>query len=131
MKETGGSAFLRSLAAAGGSYSVPAKLRFKADFYKMTLTCGSKEISPILPGKIAHVVDVRTGLVNATDAAYEGFYEYPADSIGPSCGQMSLTLYSEKDPNKAFTKKLDAKSVDRIFEDFGPYRSLHAQVETH
>lgn len=106
LRETGGSVFLRSLAAAGGAYNVPAKLRFKADFYKMTLTCGSKEITPILPGKIAHVVDVRSGLVNATDATYEGFYEFPADSIGPSCGQVTLTVYGEKDPNKAFSKKM-------------------------
>jgi hypothetical protein len=110
---------------------VPAKLRFKADFYKMSLTCGAKEIAPILPGKIAHVVDVRTGLVNATDAAYEGFYEYPADSIGPSCGDVSLTLYGEKDPNKAFVKKLDAKTVNRVFEDFGAYRSQHVPMEIH
>jgi len=131
LRETGGSVFLRSLAAAGGAYNVPAKLRFKADFYKMTLACGSKEISPILPGKIAHVVDVRTGLVNATDAAYEGFYEYPADSIGPSCGQVTLTLYGEKDPSKAFIKKVDGKSVDRIFQDFGPYRSQHESAQVH
>ena len=131
LRETGGSMFLRSLAAAGGAYSVPAKLRFKADFYKMTLTCGSKEVAPISPGKIAHVVDVRTGLVNATDATYEGFYEYLADSIGPSCGQVILTVYGEKDPSKAFAKKLDSKSVERVFEDFGPYRSQQESLKAH
>lgn len=125
LRETGGSIFLRSLAASGGAYNVPAKMRFKADFYKMKLLCGSKEVTPILPGKIAHVVDVHSGLVNATDATYEGLYEYPADSIGPSCGHVTLTLYGERDPNKAFTKTLDEKSVTRIFEDFGPYQSQH------
>jgi hypothetical protein len=106
LRETGGSVLLRSLAASGGAYTVPRKMRFKADFYKMKLVCGSKEVTPILPGKIAHVVDVHSGLVNATDATYEGFYEYPADSIGPSCGRVTLTLYGEKDPDKAFTKNL-------------------------
>jgi len=130
LKETGGSIFLRSLAASGGAYNVPAKLRFKADFYKMKLECGTNEIMPILPGKIAHVVDVRSGLVNATDATYEGFYEYPADSIGPTCGHVTLTLYGEKDPNKAFNKTLDDKTVGRIFEDFAPYRSQHATEQT-
>jgi S1-C subfamily serine protease len=123
LRETGGSIFLRSLAASGGAYNVPAKMRFKADFYKMKLECGAKEIIPIIPGKIAHVVDVRSGLVNATDATYEGLYEYPADSIGPSCGTVTLTLFGEKDPNKAFTKKLDEKTVTRVFEDFAPYRA--------
>jgi S1-C subfamily serine protease len=128
LRETGGSVFLRALAASGGAYNVPAKMRFKADFYKMKLLCGSNEVMPILPGKIAHVVDVHSGLVNATDATYEGLYEYPADSIGPSCGQVTLTLYGEKDPNKAFTKNLDDKSVTRIFEDFGAYRSQRPEV---
>jgi hypothetical protein len=131
LRETGGSIFLRSLAAAGGAYNVPAKLRFKADFYKMMLTCGTSEVAPISPAKIAHVLDVRSGLVNATDATYEGFYEYPADSIGPSCGQVTLTLYGEKDPNKAFTKKMDSKSVERIFEDFGPYRAQQESTKAH
>jgi hypothetical protein len=126
LRETGGSVLLRSLAASGGAYTVPRKMRFKADFYKMKLVCGSKEVTPILPGKIAHVVDVHSGLVNTTDATYEGFYEYPADSIGPSCGRVTLTLYGEKDPDKAFTKNLDDKSVTRIFEDFAPYRSQQA-----
>jgi S1-C subfamily serine protease len=131
LRETGGSIFLRSLAASGGAYNVPAKLRFKADFYKMKLFCGSKEVLPILPGKIAHVVNVRSGLVNATDATYEGFYEYPADSIEPSCGQVSITLYGEKDPNKAFNKNLNDKSVARIFGDFAPYRVQHDGSKNH
>jgi hypothetical protein len=131
LRETGGSIFLRSLAASGGAYNVPAKMRFKADFYKMKLQCGMKEVTPILPGKIAHVVDVRTGFVNATDATYEGLYEYPADSIGPACGTVTLTLFGEKDPNKAFNKKLDEKSVTRIFEDFAPYRAQGSQAQTH
>lgn len=125
LRETTGSIFLRSLAASGGAYNVPAKLRFKADFYKMKLLCGAKEISPILPGKIAHVVDVRSGLVNATDATYEGFYEYPADSVNPTCGSVTLTLFGEKDPSKAISKTLSEKSISRISEDFAPYRSQH------
>jgi len=126
LRETGGSVFLRSLAAAGGAYNVPAKLRFKADFYKMKLMCGSKEITPILPGKIAHVVDVRSGFVNATDATYEGLYEYPADAIDASCGHVTLTIFGEKDPNKAFTKNLDEKTVNRVQEDFAPYLAQHS-----
>jgi S1-C subfamily serine protease len=131
LKETGGSVFLRSLAAAGGTYNVPAKLRFKADFYRMKVMCGATEIQPILPGKIAHVVDVRTGLVNATDASYEGLYEYPAESIGSSCGQVTLTVFAEKDPNKAFTKNLESKAISRITDDFAPYRALHATGQAH
>jgi hypothetical protein len=101
-------------------------MRFKTDFYKMKLICGSKEVAPILPAKIAHVVDGRNGLVNATDATYEGFYEYPADAIGGTCGEVTLVLYSEKKPDAAITKNLNEKTVSRIFEDFAPYRATSA-----
>lgn len=123
LRETGGSIFLRSLAAAGGAYNVPAKMRFKTDFYRMRLKCGTREIPPIEPGKIAHVIDVKNGFVNATDATYEGFYSYPADAINPSCGSVSLELLSEKNPNSATVKNLSEKTVARVWSDFEPYRT--------
>jgi S1-C subfamily serine protease len=125
LRETTGSAILRSLAAAGNNYNVPAKLRFKSDFYKMKLLCGSKEIEPIEPGKIANLVDVHSGLVNATDATYEGIYSFPADGIGPSCGKVTLQVFSEKKPQAAVVKELHEKTVNRIWDDFGPYRAQH------
>jgi hypothetical protein len=76
-------------------------------------------------------VDVRNGLVNATDATYEGFYEYPADAIGPSCGQVSLVLFSEKKPDTEITKNLSDKTTARVFDDFAPYRSEQARSDTH
>jgi hypothetical protein len=123
LKETGGSVFLRSLAASGGAYGIPAKMRFKTDFYRMKLLCGSKEIQPILPGKIADVIDVENRSVNVTDATYEGFYEYNADAIAPSCGQVSPVFYTEKNPDTAITKTLSDKTVNRIFDDFAAYRA--------
>jgi S1-C subfamily serine protease len=125
LRETTGSAFLRGFAAAGNNYYVPAKLRFKSDFYRMKLLCGSKEVEPIEPGKVAHVVDVRSGLVRATDATYEGFYSFPADAVGPSCGKVVLQVFSEKKPEAAIVKDLNDKTVNRIWDDFGPYRALH------
>ncbi len=122
LRETGGSVFLRSLAAAGGAYNVPAKLRFKTDFYRMKLMCGTKEIEPIEPGKIAHVIDVKSGFINATDATYEGFYMYPADAISPTCGSVSLQLLSEKNPNTATIKNINEKTVAKVWSDFEPYR---------
>jgi S1-C subfamily serine protease len=122
--ETGGSIFRRSLIAglSQGGYGGPATMRFKTDFYKMTLKCGDKEITPIQPGKIAHVVDAHNYFVNATDATYEGFYLYLPDSISPSCGQVTLGLYSEKNPEHGAIKVLDEKTVAKIWGDFEPYR---------
>jgi S1-C subfamily serine protease len=125
LHETGGSIARRSLIAglSQGGYGGAATIRFKTDFYRMTLKCGEKEIVPIQPGKIAHVLDTHNLFVNATDATYEGFYLYPPDSISPSCGRVTLGLYSEKNPETAATKDLDEKTVAKIWGDFEPYRN--------
>jgi len=130
--ETGGSVLRRSLIAglSQGGYGGPATMRFKTDFYKMTLKCGEKEITPIQPGKIAHVMDTHNYFVNATDATYEGAYSYPPDSISPSCGRVTLALYSEKNPENAAIKELDEKTVAKIWGDFEPYRATLAPATT-
>ena len=125
LRETFGSALARGLASSNGNYVGPARMRFKTDFYKMRLFCGNKEIIPILPAKIANVVNEHNVFMNVTDATYEGYYSYPPDAISPSCGTVALTLYSEKDPNKFKTKVLDQKTVERVWSDFEPYRKLH------
>jgi len=120
LRETLGSVFTRAMV---GVYAAPAKMRFKTDFYKMRLLCGGKEIQPIHPGKIAHVIDVRNPFINATDATYEGFYSYPFDGITGSCGQVRLELFSEKNPEKAISKDLSSKTIEQVISDFQPYRS--------
>jgi S1-C subfamily serine protease len=123
--ETGGSIVRRSLIAgmSQGGYGGAATMRFKTDFYKMTLKCGDKEITPIQPGKIAHVLNAHNYFVNATDATYEGYYSFLPDSISPSCGRVTLALYSEKNPENAAVRDLDEKTVAKIWTDFEPYRS--------
>jgi S1-C subfamily serine protease len=122
LRETLGSMFLRGMTSSNGISTIPAKMRFKTDFYKMRLKCGDKEIEPIQPGKVAKVVNVHNYFVNATDASYEGLYTYPADAISPSCGTVSIDLYSEKNPESAKVKELDRKVVERVWADFAPYR---------
>jgi len=65
--------------------------------------------------------------VNITDATYRGFYSYPADAISPTCGQITLELYAEKDPNKPTVKVLSEKTVERVWSDFQPYRKAIAE----
>jgi hypothetical protein len=122
LKETFGSAFARGMTARNGVSTIPAKMRFKADFYKMSLKCGDTEIQPIHPGKIAKVIDLKNRFVNATDATYEGLYTYPANAIGPNCGEVSLDIYSEKDVLKAKVKALSAKTVNTVWTDFQAVR---------
>lgn len=109
-----------------GVSTIPAKMRFKTDFYKMRLKCGDQEIEPIQPGKVAKVIDVHNFFVNATDASYEGLYTYPPDAISPSRGVVSLELYSEKNPGSARVRVLDNKIVQRVWTDFEPYRDSSA-----
>jgi len=118
LRETFWSAFSRGMAHA---YYLPAKMRFKTDFYRMKLFCGQSEVVPLWPGKAQIVLDVQNSAVNVTDAAYAGFYEYPADAINPGCGQVRLELYSEKEPDQPKVKVLDAKTINAVVSDFAPY----------
>jgi hypothetical protein len=121
LRETFMSALGRGLASSGGGYGGPAHLKYKTDFYRIRLLCGGKEVEPIHPGKAATVVSAHNAFVNVTDATYVGIYSYPADAVQPSCGQVAVELYSEKEPDKPHVKVLDAKTVERIWADFQPY----------
>lgn len=117
LRETAGSAWTRAMI----SPALQARVRFKTDFYKMVLKCDGKEIQPIHPAKVAHVVSVKNRLIDATDATYEGYYVYPPDAISSKCDAVTLELFSEKKPDKA--KVMDFKStlLDHVVEDFSPY----------
>jgi len=110
----------RGVAANYGIHK-KANFRFKTDFYRMTLLCGDKEVQPIHPGKIFYLTNENNYFVKSNDATYAGIYSYPADAISPACGQVRLEVFSEKNPTKADTKNLDAKSILRISQDFEPY----------
>jgi S1-C subfamily serine protease len=112
--------FGRGLAAQYGIHR-QANIRFKTDFYRMKLFCGEKEVVPIHPAKIAHVVNESNYFVRAKDATYEGFYTYPASAISSACGQVRLEIFSERNPEKASSKTLSEKTITRIDEDFAPY----------
>jgi len=121
LRETFMSALGRGLASSEGYYGGPAHMKFKTDFYRMKLFCGTKEVEPIQPGKAATVANAHNAFVNVTDATYVGIYSYPPDAVSPSCGKVTLQLYSEKQPDKSESKDLDQKTIDRIWNDFRPY----------
>jgi S1-C subfamily serine protease len=128
LRETFWSAFGRGLSAASGNYNTgPATMKYKTDFLRMELFCGDKAVLPILPGKIASVIDVRNLFVRATDATYEGLYSYPVSAFAPECGQTTLKLYSEKEPRVPVIKVLDKRTVDRVWMDFESWRQRSSQ----
>jgi S1-C subfamily serine protease len=126
LKEEFRSAFLwgtRARDSAG-----PARIHFKADFYKMKLLCGSEEVQPLMPGKAEHIIDVNRGALSVTDVTFDGFYVYPFDAIQPRCGTVTLQIFSEANPNQPKIKELDPRTIIAVADDFEPYRKLHGQA---
>jgi hypothetical protein len=128
LRETFLSVLGRELAPSIESYAGGPHFNYRTDFYKMKLFCGVKEIEPIQPIKVATVRNDHSAFVNVTDATYVGFYSYPPDAISPSCGKVTLQLFSEKDPDKSESKDLDRKSIDRVWNDFRPYLAAHGNA---
>lgn len=100
------------------------KVKFKNGFQKMRLFCGGKEIEPIDPGRAEYeLTDFRNRVIDTT---FQGRYTYPPEAISPTCGGMRLEIFTEKDPNTPITKTLDADTVQRVWNDFEPYRRAHS-----
>jgi S1-C subfamily serine protease len=97
------------------------RLNFRADFFRMRLLCGAQEIEPIQRFRPPRVENDRDDGAIVTDASFTGSYVYGPEAISPSCGKVTLELYSEKDPKKAASRDLDRKTIDRVWEDFQPY----------
>lgn len=116
------SAFGRGMAMSQGYYGGPANMAFQADFYRMKLMCGSKEVEPIHPGKAAIVLNEENAFVRVKDATFEGVYVYPADAINRRCGVVMLQIFSEKKPNEPIVLNLRPDTVQRVWTDFEPYR---------
>ena len=123
LHETFLSGLSRSMAATQGGYGGPARMKFKTDFGRMRLLCDGIEMQPIQPGKIFYMMNVSNYFVRVEDASYEGFYTYLLDAISPACGQTVLQIESLTKPGKPVEVKLDRKLVQRVYDDFAPYRN--------
>jgi len=109
--------------ARGAAYTqgvaLPAITHFKPGFSRMQAFCGDVEVTPIHP----FTVERR---VSETDAVREGLYVFDPQALGPHCASVRLVLSSEKAPEKTDTRAVDPKVIDRIWQDFAPYRALAA-----
>ena len=99
------------------------KVRFKNGFVRMRLLCGGKELTPILPGRAEF--DLYDQRERKVDTTFQGAYEYQAEAVTPACGNVVLEIYSEKDPNTPESKPVDAATVQRVWNDFDPFRQAH------
>jgi hypothetical protein len=102
-------------AAQTQGVAIPAIKRPKAAFSRMRAYCGDAEVTPIHPFKIEHRVGETT--------IYEGLYVFDPGALGPQCGMVKLTLYSEKEPQKADPLVVEPRVIEQIWTDFEPYRA--------
>lgn len=123
IKEGFGSALGRSFSPGSA-----AKLKFKADFQKMKLFCGSKEVQPIHPGRVPVTVSLRNHAVKMDDSTYKGVYLFSPDAVNPDCNEVKLVIYSSKSEEPVI-KVLDEKSVQHIWADFEAFRRAEQEAK--
>ena len=102
-------------AASTQGVSLPPIQRFKSGFLRLRATCGDIAVTPIHPFRLEQ-------RVTETDAIYEGLYVFDPSALGPSCGTVKLTFYSEKGPAEGDTRVVDPKIVQQIWDDFARLR---------
>jgi hypothetical protein len=82
--------------------------------------CGGKELTPIQPGRSGYdLLDQRGRTVDTT---FQGRYVYLADAVNPTCGNVVLEIFSEKDPNTPVSRPIEAATVERVWGDFDAFR---------
>ena len=107
--------FARGAAYTQGAALPPIK-HFKPGFSRLQAFCGDVEVLPIHPFTLER-------RVSETDAVHEGLYVFDPEALGPKCTSVKLVLYSEKvPPPKPDTQVVDRKIIERIAQDFAPYR---------
>jgi hypothetical protein len=106
---------LLSKVARGAAYTqgmaLPAMKRLKTGFDRLQAFCGTTEVVPIHPFKLELQV-------SETEALYEGLYAFDPSAFGPGCANVTLVLYSEKQPEKPDTRIVDPTLLEQIRRDF-------------
>jgi len=89
---------------------------FKGSFLQMRATCAGVEVTPIHPFVLEHAVSEK-------NVIREGLYVFDPDAFGPQCGTVTLSLYSEAQPQRADPLTPTRAILDKIWNDFAPYRA--------
>jgi hypothetical protein len=103
-------------AAMTQGMAVPPIPHLASGFSRMRMLCGDREVGPIHPFRIE-------SRISDTETISEGLYVFDPDALAPSCASVTVALYSQKQPEKADTRVVDAKLVQRIRDDFASSRA--------
>ena len=98
-------------AAMTQGMSLPSMKRAQAGFLRLRVFCGDAEVTPIHPLVVEH-------RVSDTEAIAEGLYVFDPAALGPRCGGVKLTVYSEQQPERGDVRVVDEKIVQQIARDF-------------
>lgn len=100
-------------AAMTQGVNLPAFKRVDASFGRLVASCGGRDVAPIHPFTIESPLGGDSVLV-------EGLYVFAADAFTPACSPATLTIYSEKDPQKGDTKPIDPALLRQLQDDLRP-----------
>jgi S1-C subfamily serine protease len=99
----------------------PVRVHYKNGFSKMMLLCGDHEVEPVWPHRTLEEGGGNWNVVMSNEST-GGRYVYRADAIKPGCGTVKLRVVATKKEDEVLEKILDEKVVQRIWEDYEPYR---------
>jgi S1-C subfamily serine protease len=106
----------REAAATQGAALPPFK-DFKSSFRHMRAMCAGVEVTPVHPFVLEHHVSEK-------NVIREGLYVFDPGAFGPQCATVTLSLYSEAQPERADTLAPTRTIIDKIWNDFAPYRAI-------
>ena len=93
---------------------LPPLKGFTGSFVRLRATCGGEEITPIHPFVLEHQLPGRD-----RDIVREGLYVFAPDAV-VGCTQLTVSLYSEKAPDKADTIAIAPALLERIRKEATP-----------
>jgi hypothetical protein len=99
----------------------PPVRHYKNGFSKMMLLCGDHAVEPVWPHRTLEEGGGNWNVVMSNEST-GGRYVYRSDAIQPSCGTVKLRIVATKKEDEVLEKILDEKVVQRIWEDYEPYR---------
>lgn len=105
----------------GRTAAGPVHVHYKNGFSKMMLLCGDHVVEPVWPHRTLEEGGSNWNVVMSNEST-GGRYVYRSDAIQPGCGMVKLRVVATKKEDEVLEKVLDEKVVQRIWEDYEPYR---------
>ena len=100
----------REAARTQGAELPPLKA-FAGSFARLTLTCGARPVAPIHPFVLEHRLPDSATL-------REGLYVFDPATITPQCGEVTLLIYADKEPQRPSTLTIPPEILAQLHKDF-------------